>query len=363
MKGFLPLKGQQVYDMRNGVVLPRTREHFFQEECNGEWNPDFDANWAEAYLGSLVIDKSKSPAVWSESDRKHFDCFMTFMGHAITGENSMKVFGVFVGLKDGGKSKFQAVLDMTFGLPFVITCDDKVFIETNTSSSHNTHVIPVMKSRVAITSETSDVQRFNIPFAKRLSGGDPISYRGAGKENQLQDTPCCVGILSSNSIPDFPVTSEEHLAFIDRLAVFHFLNKFPNNPEKVAEILAHANDVFCYLLTAATKCYQGGMVFVRSAESQAALTKLVRSKNPVMSWWKDQEEYELQEKAKCKRMEMFEAYQKWCKDRGTKSEGRTTFYKEFEAMFPQLTICSKTNSYRGVLWKSSSFAAADEEEP
>jgi P4 family phage/plasmid primase-like protien len=231
-KYILPIKNGKIIDMNTLEIQERTIEHKFNYEC--------DANYIE------MTEEE-------ENDIKQYflDLFcgnedtmlrvLDILKSIFTGETLRYIY-FFTGEGSNGKSLLFTVLKKIFGKA-MDTIDTRVILESKSASSLTTEFEKLDKCRLGFVTELEKTDKLNVKTIKKISGGDPIDFRGLYKTNTsiIPTTNLCV---LTNELPDFTAQT----AIINRIIVIPFNNTFEVNKSFETELLGKRDQIFTFIM-------------------------------------------------------------------------------------------------------------------
>lgn len=260
----LPIQNNLVVDLKTGLVEPRTKEHLFSHECNISLGNNKDKRKeVEQFFMTIANDNEDL-----------YKVYQTILGLCLTGEIE-KIIIIFFGKGNNGKSVIARILERILG-KFCQSLNDSVFAESQLGSSanaHTSHLNCLIGSRVGISSELNDREKFNISLLNKISGGDIFTNRSCNSSIIQQVKSHTKLILMTNDIPKFP---PEKQAFIQRLYPINFPVKFVEYKEgvvldknekykdidlcfKMENDQEYLNELFSWMINGSKRYYDSGL--------------------------------------------------------------------------------------------------------
>jgi len=225
--------GSNVINLKTLEVIPRTKEHFFTYTTNNTFKSDRpNKDIISNYIGELL----------KTENQEYITCFLTYLVYCLTNENCMKMFAVFNGDGDNGKSVFFNLFKSIIGDSASVCVADKVFFSANAESVHSDEYLRLIGKRLAYNNEIPDKAHWNEKFIKAVSGNDgKLSLRACGGRTiEPYITSKMISIGNYDQMPTFT----DFQGFANRLKIFRFANKFEKNPKKAIEIMSWKDDLF-----------------------------------------------------------------------------------------------------------------------
>jgi P4 family phage/plasmid primase-like protien len=225
--------GSNVINLKTLEVIPRTKEHFFTYTTDNTFKSDRpNKGVISNYIGELL----------KTENQEYITCFLTYLGYCLTNENCMKMFAVFNGDGDNGKSVFFNLFKSIIGDSASVCVADKVFFSANAESVHSDEYLRLIGKRLAYNNEIPDKAHWNEKFIKAVSGNDgKLSLRACGGRTiEPYITSKMISIGNYDQMPTFT----DFQGFANRLKIFRFANKFEKNPKKAIEIMSWKDDLF-----------------------------------------------------------------------------------------------------------------------
>lgn len=215
-----PIRDNCVIDFIKDETRDRVKTDYFTFFVDVNYNQNVDETHVIDWLKNYIIPRGKEI---DNEDIKHIDCFLNFQGYLATGENNLKVIGIYKGPNDTAKSFVTGKINQTFGIEkFVSMVHKKVICESKSSSNHESELFNLKFSRIGFLSELKDTDKANEDFIKRVSGNDRyIPARKCGSTNQTSLLLDFKMIIPTNNI--FECSDK---ALQSRLIFFEFMNVF-----------------------------------------------------------------------------------------------------------------------------------------
>ncbi|KAJ2488713.1 hypothetical protein IWW37_004584 [Coemansia sp. RSA 2050] len=164
-------------------------------------------------------------------DDELLDYFLLHMSSCLDSGNLDKLFVIWYGVGNNGKSVLESLVEHTFG-SYCYKAPTSLFSSRRTGSSSATpETANFNKTLISFIQESDSRENMNIGVLKELTGNDTIYTRN------LYETPKtievrCKFILVTNKIYNLSQADEATWA---RVRVIPFLSKFVNNDEEVDE--------------------------------------------------------------------------------------------------------------------------------
>lgn len=160
-------------------------------------------------------------------NKKLFKFFRQTASDLIRGGNRHKVFVIWSGNGNNGKSICADLLERAFG-DYYYTPPITILTQKAAQSSQATaELIPCKGARIVVVSETDNADVLNCGTMKKLTGGDPFYARGLFKE-PIKIIPQFKLVLHCNKLPN---VSAEDTASWNRIRVLPYESYFGKENE------------------------------------------------------------------------------------------------------------------------------------
>jgi P4 family phage/plasmid primase-like protien len=153
---------------------------------------------------------------------KLFKFFKQTASDLIRGGNRHKVFVIWTGSGDNGKSVCADLLEKAFGDYYYTPPTTILTGKQGQSANATAEFLPCKGARVVVVSETDNADVLNCGTMKKLTGGDPFYARGLFKE-PIKINPQFKLILHCNKLPN---VSAEDKASWNRIRVLPYESTF-----------------------------------------------------------------------------------------------------------------------------------------
>lgn len=161
------------------------------------------------------------------------DYFLLHMSSCLDSGNLDKLFVIWYGIGNNGKSVLESLVEHTFG-SYCYKAPTSLFSSRRTGSSSATpETANFNKTLISFIQESDSRENMNIGVLKELTGNDTIYTRNLYESPKTIEVRCKF-ILVTNKIYNLSQADEATWA---RIRVIPFLSKFTNNDEEVNEEL------------------------------------------------------------------------------------------------------------------------------
>jgi len=231
-KYILPIKNGKIINMKTLEITERTIEHNFSYEC--------DADYIEMTAEQEKEAKDYFMDLFCQNEGTMM-CVLDILKSIMTGETLRYIY-FFTGDGSNGKSLLFTILKKIFKMA-MDTIDTRVITESKAASSLTTEFEKLNKTRFGYVTELDEKDILNVKIIKKISGGDPIDYRGLYKGNATIEPTINLGVVT-NILPDF--TAQK--AIIKRIVVIPFNNTFETNKSFETEMLGKVDLIFSFIM-------------------------------------------------------------------------------------------------------------------
>jgi phage/plasmid-associated DNA primase len=232
-KYILPIKNGKILDMKTLETRDRTIEHNFSYECDADYIKNMTAEQeleAKSYFMDLFCQ--------NEGTMK---CVLDILKSIMTGERLRYIY-FLTGEGSNGKSLLFTLLGRIFKMA-IDTIDTRVITVSKSASSLTTEFEKLDKTRFGFVTELDEKDVLNVKIIKKISGGDPVDYRGLYKGNATIHPTLNLGVVT-NVLPDFTA----QLAIINRIIVVPFNNTFETDKSFETKMLAKKDILFSFIM-------------------------------------------------------------------------------------------------------------------
>jgi len=202
-------------DLRTGEI----RTTRFADLCTRITNVPYDP----AVRDSAELDLFFETFMPDEDDQRFT---FALLGRALHGGNLTRVFPIILGGTTSGKSQLLTLMHDILGT-YASAVGPSV-LRGNLDDKPRPDLIKAMHTRLAIATEASKKWVLHADQIKRLTGGDPLPYRGMYGKEIIETIPRFTPVLVTNELPSIP---DADAALKRRIAVLAFDRSLP--PERV----------------------------------------------------------------------------------------------------------------------------------
>lgn len=228
----LPIKNGKVIDITTLETMERTIDHRFTYECDADFVElnEEQYNTINKYFLDLFCGNEKIK-----------QCFINIIKSCLTGK-PLRFIYFLTGTGRNGKSLFLNILNKILRKTIDVL-DTKIILDEKVSSSLSTQFEKLDKCRIGYVTELKETDTLNTTLIKKISGGDPIDYRGLYKKNETI-VPTLNLFACTNEMPKCKIEQ----AIMDRLIVVPFNNVFEIDPSFETKMLEMKDQIFSYIL-------------------------------------------------------------------------------------------------------------------
>jgi hypothetical protein len=157
------------------------------------------------------------------------------------------------------------------------------------------------------------------------------------------------GFFSMNDPPIvYEYGGETMKAFLNRLSIIQSI--LPENAEKMHNLTIPRREAFKFLLWCRVQLERNNWV-IRKMGEEELLDYLMRSTNSALQFLNDASVVEPDPNGRVKGTDLYDAYVKWCRERGMSPMGRNNFYAVVASKYPSYTR-EKSKWFRGLRLKT-----------
>ena len=208
---YLAIKGGKLYNLETGKITDRTINNYFSKELPVSLTENIDI--AHKYIFDLV-----------KNNKDRYDILLTIMGYFFSNLNTAKLFFIFIGEPDTGKSTFFEFIGTLMG-HFSYDMASRGIMTTKTKSNHEDELIKaITNTKMSIVKEIHSSEELCPSVVKRIVGNDKQTLRACGKEAVNMNTITKVGMLVN-------VKPEYNRELEGKIYHFEFPNKYNKNDE------------------------------------------------------------------------------------------------------------------------------------
>jgi P4 family phage/plasmid primase-like protien len=189
----LPIKEGKVFNIENGQVEERLREHYFTREFPVSYKPNAKSDKLDNFLKDLMRNNDEM-----------VEFLKDLIGYFTTGDISMQYILFFTGGGSNGKTTFMEMLAKVFG-QFYSDVHKCCFMDSGKKTSLSPELASMEAVRVACCNELKDNDVLDDDIVKKMTGGNKVPYRPLyGSVRQL--IPHCKCVIITNLMPQINFT-------------------------------------------------------------------------------------------------------------------------------------------------------------
>lgn len=174
--GFLLNCNNGTIDLRNGTLLPHTKENYLTKMAPIEYKPSMDCpNWRQ-FMDKIFM-----------GDAEIIEYLQRTIGYSLTSNTDQQCFYMLYGSGANGKSTFLRVIQHIMGDYSAALKGSSLMVRRNDDFGARGDLAKLKGARFVWASELNDNQTFDESLIKSMTGGDPIAVRFLyGEEFELR---------------------------------------------------------------------------------------------------------------------------------------------------------------------------------
>jgi P4 family phage/plasmid primase-like protien len=214
-----------VYDLKNNVFRDGIPSDYISLKMKINYRNDFTRESPEVKLAEDFFVK-----IFPDEELRKF--FLAVQSEIFVGRNQRKIFQIWTGVGDNGKSITQEIFEKMLG-DLCVKLPTSLITGKRTQSSGACPELERAGSgcRLCILQEPSETDRINMGMMKELSGNDKFYARGLHKDPK-DINPMFKLVMICNKPPLIP-NSQNDQATWNRTRIIPFESKFPKDKNLV----------------------------------------------------------------------------------------------------------------------------------
>ena len=229
------------------------------------------------------------------------------------------------------------------------------FVSLGQLTSYTFGLEPLIGKQILAYSERGETVLKNLNIINNLFGEQDyiVVYRKHKPAVTIRSLKA--GFFSMNDPPMLVEYGGETMAaFLDRLSIIQI--NLPESYEVIPNLTIPMREAFKFLLWCRVQLERNNWVIKKMGEEEL-LDYLMRSTNSVLQFLNDTSVAEPDPGSRVKGIELYEAYVRWCQERGIAPMGRNSFYSVVATKYPKIPpekTKDKTTWFRGLRLKTNS---------
>lgn len=166
--------------------------------------------------------------------------FMRFVSSCLEGRNANKIFSIWSGSGDNGKTVMVSLVEQAFG-DYAVKMPTSLLMGKRVQSSAATPELAMLKGRlIALVQEPDEGDKINLGVMKELTGNDSLYIRGLYEEGTIIPQTAKF-VLIANRIPQMSTFDK---AVWNRVRVMPFVSTFVDRIEPFHDpFMTHLKDI------------------------------------------------------------------------------------------------------------------------
>lgn len=230
---------RDVIGMKGGVY-DLTEDRFRRMEPDDYITLSTKIPFAQLDYSSEAVDEVLSllTKVFPSEDIRRY--FMRFISSCLEGRNANKIFSIWSGSGDNGKTVMVSLVEQAFG-DYAVKMPTSLLMGKRVQSSAATPELAMLKGRlIALVQEPDEGDKLNLGVMKELTGNDSLYVRNLYEEGTIIPQTAKF-VLIANRIPQMSTFDR---AVWSRVRVMPFVSTFVDKVERSHDPLTtHLKDV------------------------------------------------------------------------------------------------------------------------
>ena len=308
-----------VIDLRDGKVLPHSRDFMMTQISPVEYDPFATSPVWDAFLESIFKDEE------GNTDHELIKYIQKAVGYGLTGETSEQVMFFFIGGGRNGKSTFINTIQHILG-DYSRQTNTNTFIKKNNESAANNDIARLFGSRFVSAVESEEGQHLSESLVKQLTGGEKITARFLNQEF-FEFSPQFKIYFTSNHKPIVKGADE---GIWRRIKIIPFNVTIPKEDvdKRLNEKLTNElPGIFNWIIRGALMWRKEGLGKAKAVDIS---TEEYKSEMDLIEPFLKAECF-LHEEAKVEARELYKKYEQYCFDSSDFAVKNRTFYRMIES--------------------------------
>lgn len=322
-----------LFDLKSKTLISEGSQYLVTKRINADYDAKAECPLFDAMMVRLFPDESVRCYV------------LKSLGYALSGSNSEKLFFIWAGSGDNGKTTLIEISSFILD-GYSVTLDPESFIRKVGNSISN-DIARLLGARMCVTSETSAGAVLDVALVKRLSGNDTISARYLMQE-YFEFVNKAVVFMLTNYIPVFDGSDG---GMVNRVRIVPFEQVIQSHEKDTSlseKLKAEASGIFNRLLEAYDVYQSEGLVMPKAVEE--ATSKFCNQSNLIKQFC--DEHVKTGDDFEAGVLSVYDLYADWARRQGYKPLSANIFSTVFEAH----TKAHKGRISIGMVWKGIKLA-------
>ncbi len=330
---WLAVAGDVAIDLKTLETRTPTREDLSTKSLGTRYDPSATCPTWDRFISETF-----------GNDEELISYIKRAVGYSLTGSMAEQVFFFCHGVGANGKSTFLAVVRALMG-DYAYESAFSTFLAQDRDRIRN-DLAALVGARLVTAIEAEDGSRLSMQVLKAITGGDPITCRFLFGEMFTYRPTFKIWLAANNK----PAISERNYAAWRRVHLIPFKNVVP--PEKrdgelEAKLLKELPGILNWALEGLKDYHETGLTPPQAV--QAATEEYRRENDNLQSFVG--ECCRVDKLAVCRNVDLYAAYQGYCRDLGQEPLSQTKFSNELKAC----EGIAQSRDERGRIWLGISF--------
>lgn len=295
-----------ILPIKNGLKIYLKTGECFEREISDYFSYELDVDITDDEKQIREIEQFMFELMNNDIDELHH--IQSILGYCITGENRLKLFQIWYGSGNNGKSTLSSLIMNVMQEYSTSVCHTIVSkLSTKKAGRANPELVALKGRHIGFINENSNDQELNSESIKAIASGgmDTLTTRQLFQEQETF-IPKIKMIMSCNNKPTFDISDK---ALISRIRFIPFQARFEvnkENCEKVEYIKTLKNAFFLWLVKGAIMYYKNGDILPPTRKQTDMLNETILENDTVGQFI--EERYELGDDYKMPYRDFFDSY-------------------------------------------------------
>ena len=203
-----------VVDLETGKLMQHDSSFLMTQCTNASYFPNYHNPFVEATIAQILPDDETR------------ECFLLFLGYAISGSIKEEKAAFLNGAGRNGKGSLMKLLSKVLGSYAISIPIDLLLLSSfyRDGNAPSPELAKLEFIRVAFADEIPPNRRLDIAKFKNLTGGDPFTARELRRDPRMINDPRFKLIISGNHLP--AIDDANDVAFKERTLIIPFTQQF-----------------------------------------------------------------------------------------------------------------------------------------
>jgi putative DNA primase/helicase len=333
-------------DLKTGILQPHNPKDYITQMAPVNYPFEVGKEPNEHYIKALTESWRECLNTWMQGDTKVIKYLQSIFGYCLTGHTMEKLFVIFTGKRDSGKS--TCIDTITELLGDYATLAPRTLLKDERWDRHPTEIETLRGKRFVQMCEPEKRTALKVGLAKAFSGDRFIQSRGMRQDFSLLHLQAKFAYISNHD-PEVKDGDDAIWSRLKKVSWKHSIPKQEQNPDLGEELKSEWSGILAWMVQGSVNWYKTKRIITPKTVIQDT-EEFRKQENPAKEF---ADECLVKEPTyHISNTDLYEAYKDWCRENRKEPMKKSELFASMRALgYKQLEKIARFNGRVDRGWK------------